>query len=120
MKRIATLVVIVLGALAVSAGGSASPSATKLIGTDGPGFVITLKNARGVRVTRLRHGTYTIVVRDRSSIHNFHLRGPGAVNKKTTVGFVGTRTWTVRLVAGTYRYICDPHAASMRGSFRVT
>jgi hypothetical protein len=114
------LVIFALGALALSAGGSASPSATKLIGTDGPGFVITLKNARGVRVTRLRHGTYTIVIKDRSSIHNFHLKGPGAVNKKTAVTFVGTRTWTVRLVRGTYRYLCDPHAAAMHGSFRVT
>ncbi len=120
MTRIAILITAVLGALALSGGGSASPSATKLLATDGPGFTISLKTARGIRVTKLRHGTYTIVVRDRSRIHNFHLRGPGAVNKRTTVAFVGTRTWTVRLVAGTYRYICDPHATIMRGSFRVT
>jgi plastocyanin len=58
-------------------------------------------------------------VRDRSRMHNFHLRGRG-VNKRTTVGFLGSTTWTVTLRPGTYRFVCDPHARRMRGSFRVT
>jgi plastocyanin len=52
-------------------------------------------------------------------MHNFHLRGRG-VNKRTTVAFRGTATWTVTLRVGTYRFVCDPHARRMRGSFRVT
>jgi plastocyanin len=51
-------------------------------------------------------------------MHNFHLRGPG-VNKATTVRAKRTVTWTVTLRRGTYRYVCDPHARRMRGSFRV-
>jgi plastocyanin len=70
-------------------------------------------------VKGLKAGRYRIVVRDRSAMHNFHLSGPG-VNKRTAVGFRGTRTWTVRLRKGRYRFVCDPHAAQMRGSFRVT
>jgi plastocyanin len=99
-------------------GALASSTATTLNGTDGPGFTITLKKS-GVKVTKLKHGTYVIKVADKSSIHNFHLKGPG-VNKSTAVGFVGTKTWTVTLKAGKYTYVCDPHASLMKGSFTVT
>jgi hypothetical protein len=62
---------------------------------------ITLKRADGANVTRVRHGLKTFVIRDRSSIHNFHLFGPGGVDRKTGIAFVGTRTWSpVKLVAG--------------------
>ena len=89
-----------------------------LNGTDGPGFTITLKKA-GVKVTKLKHGAYVIKVADKSSIHNFHLKGPG-FDKKTGVSFTGTKTWTVTLKAGKYTYVCDPHASFMKGSFTVT
>lgn len=90
-----------------------------LTATVGPGATISLRTARGQRVRKLRAGRYRIVVRDRSASHNFHLKGPG-VNKRTAVAFRGTATWTLRLRRGTYRFVCDPHAARMRGSFRVT
>jgi plastocyanin len=90
-----------------------------LIATVGPGFTISLRTTAGRRVSRVRRGRYRIRVRDRSSMHNFHLRGRG-VNKRTTVAFRGTATWTVTLRVGTYRFVCDPHARRMRGSFRVT
>lgn len=96
----------------------AAPAITTLRGTVGPGFTITLTKG-GAVVKRLRHGRYRIVIRDRSPIHNFHLRGPG-VNKRTSVGGTGTTTWVVTLRKGTYRYVCDPHASIMKGSFRVT
>jgi plastocyanin len=89
-----------------------------LIAQDGPGFTITLKRG-GRKVTTLKAGTYTLRVLDKSSIHNFHLTGPG-VNKLTSVGRVYTVTWTVTLRRGAYRYVCDPHSEIMRGSFRVT
>jgi plastocyanin len=92
---------------------------TTLFATVGPGATISLRTRAGRRVRQVRRGRYRIVVRDRSGMHNFHLRGPG-VNKRTTVGFRGTRTWTVTLRRGTYRFVCDPHARRMRGSFRVT
>ena len=89
-----------------------------LYATVGPGFTISFRTRRGSRISRLRAGRYRIVVRDRSSSHNFHLTGR-AVNKRTSVAFRGTVTWTVRLRRGTYRFVCDPHRLRMRGSFRV-
>jgi plastocyanin len=91
-----------------------------LLGTVGPGFDITLKNSSGTPLIRLHHGTYTLVVRDRSGIHDFHLIGPGVNRVITSVGFVGAKTVRVTLRPGRYRYICDPHAFVMHGSFRVT
>ena len=99
-------------------GAFASSTATTLNGTDGPGFTITLKKA-GVKVAKLKHGAYVIKVADKSSIHNFHLKGAG-VDKKTGVSFTGTKTWTVTLKAGKYTYVCDPHKTFMKGSFTVT
>ena len=96
------------------------PRIQTLTATVGPGATISLRTSRGARVSRLKAGRYRIVVRDRSSMHNFHLLGLG-VNKKTTVGFRGTVTWTVSFRKGRiYRFRCDPHAARMRGSFRAT
>jgi plastocyanin len=110
------LATLVASAVAASAASAATP--TKLVATVGPNFTISLTKA-GKRVTTLRPGTYSITVRDRSNFHNFRLRGPGRVNKATGIGAVTTKTWSVRLVRGTYRYVCDPHATSMKGSFTV-
>jgi plastocyanin len=55
---------------------------------------------------------YKLVVRDRSSMHNWHIRGPG-VDRKTRVPFTGRKVWRVRLRAGTYRIACDPHSSMM-------
>ena len=98
---------------AASGGGTNS-----LIAIVGPGFNISLTDAAGNAVTALKPGTYTVTVRDRSDEHNFHLRGPG-VNETTDVEFVGERTWTITVSAGTYTYVCDPHSTAMRGSFTV-
>ncbi len=122
MSRIAvfaaliTAVAVLVGAASVSARTDAKklPSVT---GTDGPGFTISLKKGKN-RVKTLAPGTYRFVIKDKSNIHNFHLKGPG-VNKKTGVGFVGTSTWKVKLKAGKYRYVCDPHVSTMHGSFKV-
>jgi plastocyanin len=90
----------------------------RLVATVGPGFTMSL-TLNGRRVRAVKAGTYTIVVRDRSAGHNFHLIGPG-INKRTGIGARTTATWRVRLRKGTYRFVCDPHAAVMKGSFRVT
>jgi plastocyanin len=91
-----------------------------LIATVGPGATISLRTSRGARVTRVKAGRYRIVVRDRSRMHNFHLSGLG-VNKRTTARFRGSTTWTVTFRRGrTYRFVCDPHAKRMKGSFKAT
>jgi plastocyanin len=105
-------------ALVVGAAPATAATPTKLVGTVGPSFTITLKKG-GKKVTTLKAGRYTISVQDKSGFHNFHLMGPG-VNKKTTVSEVKTKTWTVTLKKGTYRYVCDPHSSQMKGSFKVT
>jgi plastocyanin len=110
------LVALVAAALVVVA--SASAATPTLNAVDGPGFNISLKKG-SAKVTSLKAGKYKIVVKDLSNIHNFHLVGPG-LNKKTSVPAKGTFTWTVTLKKGTYKFICDPHAAIMKGSFKVT
>ena len=117
MNRVRFALLASVCALALTAVAPAQ-AATKLVATVGPGFTITLKTAAGAKVTKLKPGSYTIVVKDRSNIHNFALKGPG-VAKDSGVGFVGTKTWTVRLKAGKYTYVCTPHAMSMVATFRV-
>ena len=122
MRHTAVLLAVAVAGLALAAGATSSPNKapTKLVGTVGPGFTITLKKG-GTKVKRLPAGRYSITVSDRSSIHNFRLKGGGMNRQITTVGMTGKRTITVTLKKGKrYTFVCDPHASSMRGSFRVT
>jgi plastocyanin len=111
-----------LVALAVLAAALAAPPAwagtPTLTGSDGPGFTMTLKQG-SKKVTKLKAGSYVFKIADKSGIHNFHLTGPG-VDKKTSVGGQGTTTWKLTLKKGTYKYVCDPHASFMKGSFTVS
>jgi plastocyanin len=116
MKLVA-LITTVTALLTVPSALAAGSVTGTLVATDGPGFTITLTKG-GTKVRSLAAGTFTITVRDKSNIHNFHLTGPG-VNKKTSVGAVATFTWKVTLKKGTYKYVCDPHATIMKGSFTV-
>ena len=79
--RITILLAALTGVLAIAAPSQAA--LPKLTGTVGPGFTITLKKL-GKKVITLKAGTYSITVSDKSNIHNFHLRGPGGVNKEIT------------------------------------
>jgi plastocyanin len=119
MPRIRTLVLVAAVGSALALTGPAAAAPPKLTGTVGPGFTITLKRF-GKPLKTLKAGTYSITVSDKSSIHNFRLRGPGLNKEITSVGFVGTKTVVVKLSKGTYRYVCDPHFTTMKGSFKVT
>jgi plastocyanin len=110
-----SLIAALLGA---GSGTSASVQATKLVGTVGPGFTITLRDAQGAAVSRLDPGAYEIEVRDLSDEHNFRLRGPG-IDRATSVSGTATETWNVTLRDGTYTFLCDPHPTAMRGTFTV-
>jgi len=109
--------ILATAALALMLAAPAS-SATALTGTVGPGFTISL-TAGGKKVSKLKAGTYTLKISDKSNIHDFHLTGPG-VNKTTSVGGTGSQTWTLKLKKGTYHFQCDPHASFMNGSFTVS
>ncbi|MFL5944177.1 MAG: plastocyanin/azurin family copper-binding protein [Gaiellaceae bacterium] len=113
-----TLLALVAAALVVAS--SAQAKTPLLKGETGPGFEIEVKNPAGKDLKTIKAGTYRIKVQDKSSIHNFHLFGPG-LTKKTGVSFTGDVTWTIKLKPGKYTYQCDPHASSgMKGTFRVT
>jgi plastocyanin len=98
--------------------GSAAAAPKTVNGSVGPGFTISLKLA-GKKVKKLNATTYRFKVTDKSSSHNFRLRGPGYNKAITSVGFTGTKTVTIKLKKGTYRYVCDPHSSDMKGSFKV-
>jgi plastocyanin len=100
---------------AASAGSAATPT---LAGLVGPGFNISLKQG-GKKVTKLKAGTYQLNIVDKAVDHNFHIIGPG-LNKKTSVVKKGTTIWKVTLKKGTYKFVCDPHATFMKGSFTVS
>ena len=110
-------VFLMVAAFAVLAGPAAADN-PQLQASVGPGFTISLKDASGAKVTHLDPGTYAIHVVDQSDMHNFDLTGPG-VNKSTEVTEVGEQDWTVTFTDGMYRYVCDVHATSMKGSFTV-
>ena len=99
---------LVYGSFALAA------SPTKLNGTVGPGFTISLKSSNGKKVTTLTHGQYVFAVQDKSSIHNFVLQGPGVNNKEITgVGFTGSKTSSAfTLKAGKYKVYCSVHGFS--------
>jgi plastocyanin len=115
MKRIRMLGVA--GALAAVAAGGAAAATPKLVASVSDPVNIS-RTMGAKRVTSLKAGKYTIVVKDLASDHDFHLSGPG-VNKRTSVAGRATTTWTVTLTRGTYRFMCDPHAGFMKGSFTV-
>lgn len=118
--RYLLLVAVAGAALAMGGGSAASPAATTVNGTVGPGFTITLK-MNGHSVTRLKAGTpYRFVISDRADIHDFHLSGPGLNRVLTSVAFVGTKSFVLTLKKGSYRYVCDPHSSFMHGGFVVS
>jgi plastocyanin len=95
-------------------------SKTKLVLTSGPRYSITLKTSAGKVVRSLQKGTYTVVVRDRSRIHNAHLLAPGYNRATKPVSYSGTQTWKVKLrKAGSLRFLCDPHKSRMKGSAKI-
>jgi hypothetical protein len=121
-RRRFLLTLVVAFALALAGSSQAAQKSGKtLFGTVGPGFTITLKNSNGKAVKSVPAGTYTFVITDKASIHDFHLFGKG-VNKKTGVAFKGTTTWKgQKLIKGkTYKFRCDVHPTVMKGSFKAT
>jgi plastocyanin len=113
------LFVAAIAAALIAVPAYAKSSKVTLTGEVGPGFSIEVKKGNKDLKT-IKAGTYKIKVEDKSSIHNFHLKGPG-LNKLTSVSFMGDKTWTIKLKPGTYTYQCDPHAsAGMKDTFKVT
>ncbi len=95
------------------------PAATpRLIATVGPASTISLRRASGAALKTIKPGTYSITVRDRSKLHNFHLVGKG-VNRKTGLAATATVTWKVTLGAGALRFYSDRSPKTVKGSVAV-
>jgi plastocyanin len=109
-RTIAVVVTVLVATVAALPVLAATP---KVNGTVGPGFTISMAKKP------TKAGKVTLVVSDKSTIHNFRLKGPG-VNVATSVSATGTKTFkNVALKKGKYTFVCDPHATSMKGSFTI-
>jgi plastocyanin len=121
VRRHLSLALALSAAVLVAVAGANAATAKDSFDLKGevyPNFKIEMKNSANRALKTVKAGTHHIKVEDKSSIHNFHLKGPG-VDRSKTVGGVGERVWTVKLKPGKYTYWCDPHSSTMRGSFRV-
>jgi hypothetical protein len=101
----------------------AHPAAPVLVAKSGfhGAFRITLTFPDGRKVRTLPAGAYRIVVHDYSKAHNFAL-GSQTQNRRlftTGIPWVGTRTYTLKLVPGSYAYACSAHFQTMNGRFVV-
>ena len=110
-------------AVAVVASAEARSSSTRLIGTVGPGYTITLKRGTA-KVKTLKAGKYTFVITDKASIHDFTIErekgGPKIEKTLTGTSFQGKKTVTVTLKKGSWKFYCSIHEPQMFGFFKVT
>ena len=125
---LALTVAVAATACSGGSGGSKQPTAPaalqhpkSLVGLVGhnDAFSISLSDEAGNAIRNLAAGTYTLSIKDESSIHDFHLSGTG-VDKTTGVSGTGTTTFSITFAPGKYTFVCDPHASSMHGEFTVT
>jgi hypothetical protein len=120
MRRSLVLMAVLVAATVVTANALARHTTTStLVGTDGPGFTITLK-LNGAAVKTLKAGTYKVVIHDKATIHGWSLDGPhGFAKDISPIPFTGTKTVMLRLKAGAYKFYCPNHEATMFGRFKV-
>lgn len=114
MIRFGVLLLALFAALA-SAAAADNPV---LQGHVGPAFNITLKDAGGVNVAHLDPGTFGLHVVDEADEHDFHLTGPGVDVVAGQTG-MGSFDFQVALTDGTYKFFCDFHPTTMKGTFTV-
>ena len=112
---------VVLLVLAGAAFGHTTKTPT-LQAVVGPAYSITLKQ-NGKVVKTLKAGTYKFVISDKASFHGFTLeKEKGGTFEKdlSSVSYTGTKTVTVKLTKGQWKYYCPPHESEMFGYFNVT
>ena len=100
--KVAALAAVAVVILAPAA--FARTTASTLVATDGPGFTITLKEG-AKNVTTLKAGTYTFVIQDDSTIHNYELDGPNGKSVKTLKA--GTYTFVIQDDSTIHNYELD-------------
>jgi len=118
---VSSLIVAALSAVLflVPASAMTHPKLTGTVGKN-DAFIIVLKNASGKLVKTLKAGTYTFVIHDDSTLNRFALDGPHSFAKDfTTIPFKGTKTATLTLKKGKYKYYCKAHESTMFHFFTV-
>ena len=114
----AAAAVLALAAVSLASGAS-HPMLTGVVGKNNA-YKINLTDAKGKVVKTLKAGTYTFVIHDDSSIHSFSLDGPhGKAWDFTSIGYVGPKTVTIKLVPGKYKAYCEAHESEMFQHFTV-
>jgi hypothetical protein len=114
----ATLAVLAFAAAALAGSQATHPKLLGVVGKN-DAFKITLAS-KGKVAKILKAGTYTVVIQDDSTIHNYELDGPNGKSWTfTSVGFTGTKTVTLKLVKGKYKAYCAPHESVMFQRFTV-
>ena len=116
------LAIAALAAVTAAAAVGRTAATPKLQGTVGPGYTISLKKS-GQKVTKLKAGRYTFKIADKASIHSFVIEqetGGKFEKTLTSVGFTGTKSVTVTLKKGKWKFYCQPHESIMFGFFKVT
>lgn len=95
------IIALLLTSFSGSALADAPTTLNAIVGTN-DGYNITLNDASGTKVSRLAPGTYTVVVNDRSKLHNFHLASNDdpTVDFRTELAFVGQQSFTVTFKNG--------------------
>jgi len=109
-------------AVVVFAGSAGATSHPKLIGVVGKNNAYKISLSFNGKIAQtLKAGTYTVVIHDDSALHNYELDGPNGKSWTfTQVPFMGTKTFTLKLVPGKYKAYCAPHESVMFQHFTVT
>ena len=119
-KTLALALALAAAAVVAATAFAHQTTTSTLIGTDGPGFTITL-TMHGKAVKTLKAGTYEFVIHDKSAIHGWSLDGPhGFAKDISAIPFMGTKTMTLKLKAGKYKFYCPNHESIMFGHFTAT
>ena len=119
-KSFAVGLVVALAAVLAATALARRDVTPTLAGTDGPGYTIHL-TSNGKAVKTLKAGSYKVVIHDRSAYHGWSLDGPhGYAKDIATVPGTGTKTVTLKLKAGAYKFYCPAHEPTMFGHFKVT
>jgi hypothetical protein len=125
MKALSIIAVLVAAALAVAGAAFSSGTSTPTLkGVVGPGYSVSLTKG-GKKVKSLKAGKYKIVVSDKSDFHNSVLERekpdkPKLEKDITGTGFTGTKTVTMTLKPGSWRFYCSVHESQMHQDFKVT
>jgi hypothetical protein len=125
MKALSLIAVLVAAALAAAGAAFSSGTSTPTLkGVVGPGYSVSLTKG-GKKVKTLKAGKYKLVVSDKSDFHSSVLERekpdkPKLEKDITGVAFTGTKTVTMTLKPGSWRFYCSVHESQMHQDFKVT